>query len=98
MNWHERINRTEQRGRFTEFDISLAASWVTCACGEQDTRIPRYGSTTVTYSEFEPTDEILSTSGKLFFSAVMNNEFERSRKVLAAIETRSSEILAELAA
>ena len=41
MNWHERIARGIRHGGFTGKDKSLAANWVTCACGNQDPRIPR---------------------------------------------------------
>jgi hypothetical protein len=41
MTWNERIDRAEKLGYFLESDGELAIRWVTCACGEQDNRIPR---------------------------------------------------------
>lgn len=89
MTWHERIDRAEKRGGFTEEDCDLAGVWVDCACGQQDPRIPRDGDGC-------PLDGIFMTRGCEFFNYVDLDAFTQARTCLAAIEKRAAEILASL--
>ena len=86
--WWQRIDQAEQEGGFTSEDIWMAADWVTCACGEQDSRIPR--------NLGAPEDDVLYHLGGIFAVAVDNHNFAEARETLAAIEKRSAEILAEV--
>lgn len=89
MNWHERIKAARERGAFTEGDCKLAREWPTCACGEQDPRIPRNKSGS-------PKDDELSDLGNDFTSAIYWSDFPRARRILAQIERRAAEVLAEV--
>lgn len=87
MTWAERIDAAEQRSAFSEQDRDLAAEWVTCACGEQDPRLPRlYG--------YVPKDMELRDLGGAFCAAVNEDKFGKARTCLARIEQRAAEILA----
>jgi len=88
MNWHKRIDAAEKRGRFTEDDKHRADNWVTCACGEQDKRIPRFMG--------EPTDEGLQHLGYQFSGAIGATDFGKARTTLARIERRAAKVLAGL--
>jgi hypothetical protein len=63
MNWHERIEAAKRNNGFSEVDVEFAKEWVTCACGEQDTRLPRD-------SKGQPLDTELAHYGADFFGAV----------------------------
>jgi hypothetical protein len=86
MNWHQRIDRSAVRGGFTELDVELARDWPTCACGEQDPRIPRD-------KKGQPRDLDLAIYGGNFLHAVRGNDVARARAVLAQIEKRAGELL-----
>ena len=69
--------------------------WITCACGEQDKRIPRD-------PDGRPKDDLLEDLGGQFYTNWLDIKDERStaeaRATLAAIERRAAEILAEVTA
>lgn len=92
--WSDRIAEARQRGKFTADDVVLARSWVTCACGEQDQRIPRLKDTGGVTDE--PVDDRLSVLGTYFFNYVTDNDIDRADKTLALIEARAAEVLREL--
>jgi hypothetical protein len=95
MNWHERIERARvNAGRFQSEDLELARSWTTCACGEQDPRIPRH-SHDDDWSEGEPLDVRLSVYGLDFLHAVRANDPNRAETVLRSIERRAAQVIAE---
>lgn len=89
MNWAERIEAAKIIGTFSDDDTKLAISWVTCACGEQDRRIPRSRNG-------EPNDLRLSDYGCGFFSAVVGFRPIEAASLLGKIETRATEILSDL--
>lgn len=91
MNWHERIDRAEKRKYFSKKDIDLALEWPTCACSEQDPRIPRTG-------DGQPLDDWLNRLGAEFACDVNDGDFQEARITIAAIEARATELLKEIAA
>lgn len=91
MNWHERIARAEREGGFTPEDVELAASWVFCACGEQDPLIPR----TLTGSPIDPT---LKRLGRLFMGYVASDSIDSATATLNVIDSRAEKILKDMAA
>jgi len=91
MNWHDRIARAERAGGFSIDDRALAESWVTCACGEQDPRIPRCEE-----DGFAPVDEKLRCLGLMFADDVGHRNIERARRTLLLIDKRADEILKAL--
>ena len=84
--WDLRIRAAEARGSFTEDDRRRATDWVTCACGQQDPRIPRYESG-------GPVDEQLDTFGLDFAMAVRADNMAGARSLLAKIESRARAVL-----
>jgi len=93
MNWANRIKRAKANGgRFTAEDCKLANNWVTCACGEQDPRIParHYEADSM------PDDSELARFGYDFHNVVVDNKPYAAERILSRIETRAGEILVEL--
>jgi hypothetical protein len=98
MTWWDRIKTAEKRFIdkdagyvFTDEDRLAAGDWVTCACGEQNARIPREPG-----SKGRPADDDLAYLGMDFYSAVTRQDPFGARAVLVKIEHRAAEILAEL--
>jgi hypothetical protein len=88
MTWRKRIAAARQRGGFTREDKDLAFNWVTCACGEQDPLIPRiYGC--------KPLDDQLDRLGYLFYDSVALSRFDRAEELLAQIEQRAAQLVAQ---
>jgi hypothetical protein len=87
-NWRKRIPAARARGRFTAADNVAAGEWPDCACGQQDARIPRN-------ERGMPLDETLCRLGVKFCVAVGKNDFDKSASLLAQIEGRAAEIIAE---
>ncbi len=73
---------------FTTEQKALSWEWVTCACGKQDSRIPRN-------EEGEPLDDELDNLGNEFYAAVDDDDIDKAEKYLAKIELRSAQILLE---
>jgi hypothetical protein len=100
--WTERIEDAEIYGSFTLVDIKAAGTWVTCACGEQDTRIPRAPVNADTYEadtyEYAPLDPTLRKLGMDFYAAVGHHDTVAARRILRAIEARAAVIVAGLKA
>lgn len=90
MNWHERIEAAKRRGGFTDEDQHLTIDWVTCACGEQDMRIKRD-------YDGRPQDPRLIILGATFCGDVSANDYDEAAITLKLIETRTAELLAEIA-
>lgn len=93
LPWHERIALARIRGEFTDEDVHLASDWTTCACGEQDERIPRAWVLRGGFPEMAPADQLLRDLGGLFYEAVDFDRFDDAEDLLRRIEIRSSEIL-----
>ena len=88
--WAERIDEAEERGYFTEEDCELAIKWPTCACGEQDARIPRDEDGT-------PKDADLLWMGSTFAAQVAIGYFQDARETMARIESRAVVLLQRMA-
>lgn len=67
----------------------LAARWVTCACGNQCSMLPRF-------VDGEPKDEQLSAMGSDFNNAITCKRWRDARGMLKRIEGRSDELLAAM--
>lgn len=94
-SWRERIAEARESGQFTSEDGILSRYWFSCACGEQDPRIPRHDGPA---GCGDPLDEELQGLGVRFDVCVMNNDFDEAEAVLGKIEARSALILAGLPA
>ena len=90
LYWHQAILAARQNGKFDLFDRFRASQWTTCACSQQDPRIPRKAGN-------RPEDQILASLGVAFQIAVNDNDPDKAESTLAAIEKRAAEILQELA-
>jgi hypothetical protein len=89
MRWDVIIKEARLRGFFTGAQRQLASSWVTCACGEQDPRIPRS-------CKGRPIDRKLIYLGNNFSIAVADNMYDLAEQVLVQIEIRSRRVLLDL--
>lgn len=96
LYWHKAIEDARKFGYFTSFAKQKSESWVSCACGELDERIPRGRSFGDREIKAAPKDNILYHLGSDFMVEVCDNNFDAAESTLAAIEKRAAEILAEL--
>jgi hypothetical protein len=88
---------------FSYKDREKASSWIDCACGNQDPRIPRFKSSAegrgLSRSEYAvkgaPVDAALRTLGVRFSEAVNEQNPERAGSILKSIERRSACLLAK---
>ena len=88
-HWGLRIIEAEARGEFTDDDLRDASSWVTCACGRLDERVPR--------NDYDaPRDRELKDLGVLFVSPVFRGDFIDAADCLVEIERRAGELLAKI--
>lgn len=71
MKWNARLNRAEKTGKFTDEDITLAGSWLTCAVGERAETLDRdpIGITTAAVDK----------AGVEFCFHVSNNDVKKAR-------------------
>lgn len=60
----------------------LAQSWVTCACGNQCSIIPRDNN-------YIPKDTKLALLGSSFYKKILNEDVKEAKKILKILETRS---------
>lgn len=89
MTWHERIRAARERGDlFTPEDYRAASDWPTCACGEQDPRVPRFPCPPC------PEDRELYELGCEFKDAVGADDVDKAKRLLARIEARAAEVVA----
>lgn len=96
LYWHKAIEDARKFGYFTSFAKQKSESWVSCACGELDERIPRGRNFMGREIEGAPKDDTLYHLGAEFMAHVNGDNFDAAESTLAAIEKRASEILAEL--
>ena len=84
---------------FTEQHREKSADWVTCACGKQDPRIPRfsYDQDWDPYSmSGSPVDEELNCLGEEFCEHVCKDNPAMALGTLIKIEKRAAEVLKEV--
>ncbi len=99
FDWHQALLFPEKHDHERLGD--MAASWVTCACGNQCAIIPRaVAGIEKTYvrtmmCDGEPIDGILSALGFEFADAVQNMEWGNAERILFSIEARSAILIAE---
>lgn len=98
--WGKRILAAEKRGKFTPEESALAKNWQTCACGEQDPRIPRQTEESPGSIRWDmcPVDDRLSKLGSQFDQNVRHGQYApegipQAAKTLVRIESRSAGIL-----
>lgn len=91
--WGKKIIAIEARGNSTREDIRLATGWQTCACGKQDSRIPREQG-----EEKAPLDNRLYELGIQFCGAVDSNDPVAAANTLIKIELRAAKVLAKVLA
>lgn len=101
MTWQERIAAARLRGGFTKDDKERAASWRHCACGELSEGIPRlvvYDVEDETVHPGQPLDSELTALGIRFDAAIDNDQYDTAEQILALIQRRELEILADIRA
>lgn len=87
--WWKVINRAiKNEEEFTEVEKLRSSVWISCACGEQDDRIPRS-------REGEPLDKTLQSFGLDFYDAVGMNDPKEAMNVLIKIEHRAAIVIAK---
>ena len=86
--WGKRIIHIEETGKMLVEWLDEAWGWQTCACGEQDERIPRN-------EDGCPFDEQLRRDGVEFPLYLQSNIVEAAR-CLIRIEERAAEVLKEV--
>lgn len=95
MTWNERVVAAKHRGEFTEADVELAASWDTCAVGEQRATMPLV--VTVQWGTPWPADRRLRQLGYHFYQALVANAPDDAATFLDAIRGRTLELQRESA-
>ena len=83
-NWTE-----EEKEKYFEL-VGLSASWVTCACGNQCSIIPRLGINGM------PKDSALASDGQEFYNNVASLEVDKAVSTLERIEKRSEELIKQI--
>lgn len=88
VNWWAIIADGQRTGRESTLEEHmLSGSYVTCACGQQCDKIPRFAHSGV------PKDRVLSNLGLDFCSAIVDSEWSLAQDLLLLIEKRSSLLL-----
>jgi hypothetical protein len=97
--WFKAIEEARVLGEFTYEHHRRANDWTTCACGEQDRRIPRYeqddeDETGARVYAGEPKDDDLSALGCRFAWAVDDDDLDGALALLHQIEARAAVVIA----
>lgn len=88
FDWNQALSKSEITEKDWNIMASRTSSWVTCAVGNQCTVIPRD-------EQGEPIDDDLCIDGIGFMVAIKKRDVEDAKAVLARIERRSAELIAE---
>jgi hypothetical protein len=88
------VAAAKDRGEFTEAEVARAASWDTCAVGEQ--RAARPLVVTVQWGTPWPADRTLRRLGYAFYQSLKANDAEDAAMILEAIQGRTRELEREL--
>jgi hypothetical protein len=98
FDWNRFLNRAI-RGEVGEKAIKNALeranSWVTCACGNQCSIIPRIKSRYFP-SHGAPKDQFLADLGIDFNDAIESGQWHEAKDILKYIENRSAELIAKI--
>jgi hypothetical protein len=91
FDWNEFLSRDKSQITFDEWRNAafLSNNWVTCACGNQCSVIPRDFMGT-------PDDHQLATLGVEFTYAIEAKDKEEAKRILVEIEKRSAFLIEEL--
>ena len=96
FDWWRALNNPPALDSEEHMKLSdLAASWVTCACGNQCAIIPRAEDETTGRRRHAPLDPLLNTWGGDFLGAVSATDWGKAREILRAIESRSAILIAQ---
>lgn len=89
FDWNAFLNKKNIEHYEWAYARIKAGSWVSCACGNQCSIIPRYGM------DDEPKDIILSDLGgrKGFFGAIKQRNIPKAKIFLRLIEIRSNQLI-----
>ena len=87
FDWWDALNNPEKYGIRLLDD--MASNWVTCACGNQCSLIPRdrFGA---------PVDGYLAGLGSIFCYNIYAREWEMAKDTLQKIEMRSAALIADI--
>ena len=97
FDWNAFLNKKEITQEEWENASELSSQWVTCACGNQCSSIPRYGLFEMYGSrEGMPKDDILRALGIEFDELIRLQNIGLSKLLLSKIEQRSAYILNNL--
>jgi hypothetical protein len=88
FDWNIELNRPENEIDWVELEVK-AGLWVSCACGNQCSVIPRNHNG-------EPKDNLLRSLGMEFYDSVADCDVEKSKLILANIEIRSAFLINEI--
>ena len=92
--WGKKILAAENRGWFTGSNKKQARSWITCACGRLDSRIPR-NQFLYHYNAGAPSDDQLRDTGRRFYHHILENNFMDAADCLIEIEARARDMMVE---
>tara|TARA_R110000796_G_scaffold98394_2_gene205831 strand:+ start:498 stop:815 length:318 start_codon:yes stop_codon:yes gene_type:complete len=94
FDWNAFLNKKEITQEEWENASEMAASWVTCSCGNQCNLIPRHEVSLE--ARGKPKDKVLAALGQEFYELILMENIKSSKFILAKIEQRSAYILANL--
>jgi len=89
INWFVELNKPDNIIDWDKLK-KLASNWVTCACGNQCSIIPRKSMSG------KPHDATLSGLGDKFFNTVFDCDRGSAMYILSQIEIRSIELIEEI--
>ena len=88
INWFVELNKSLTYDEFIDL-YELSKSWITCACGNQCSIIPRY-------DDGQPLDKELSELGVEFTLNIRRGNKVNALNTLAKIEIRSAILIKEI--
>jgi hypothetical protein len=91
FDWHAFLAKDNHPEDEWHFAINLAGAWVTCACGNQCSALPRFANGV-------PEDETLQFLGEDFAQEIRHKDWPGARVTLARIEQRAALLLTTQAA
>lgn len=98
--WGQIIIKTEAKGPeygYNMIQLNLGKSWLTCACGKLDERIPRHEHSDYAHMTNRPKDRWLEHWGGDFYDDALNqNNHVLAAHLLVKIEKRACKIINKL--